>query len=137
MHYLELVKKTYQEAIALKQMPSDLRTALKYHERMPLMFKNLALELDKLQTSRILKKKKPFAEKIIKDVIYDMVDIFISGVELEAKSRYESDMAKLAAQAEAQKAKDLDATASGNVSGEYQEIFKEGGVTSTDDRSVL
>lgn len=137
MHYLELVKKTYQEAIALKQMPSDLRTALKYHERMPLMFKNLALELDKLQTTRILKKKKPFAEKIIKDVIYDMVDIFISGVELEAKSRYESDMAKLAAQAEAQKAKDLDATASGNVSGEYQEIFKEGGVTATDDRSVI
>lgn len=137
MHYLELVKKTYQEAIALKQMPSDLRTALKSHERMPLMFKNLALELDKLQTSRILKKKKPFAEKIIKDVIYDMVDIFISGVELEAKSRYESDMAKLAAQAEAQKQKDLDATASGNVSGEYQEIFEEGGVVATDDRSIL
>lgn len=137
MQYFDLVKKTYQEAIALKQIPSDLRIALKFHERMPLMFKNLALELDKLQTGRILKKKKPFTEKIIKDVIYDMVDIFISGVELEAKSRYESDLAKAAAAAEAQKAKDIDATASGTVSGEYQEIFKEGGVTATDDRSVL
>ena len=137
MQYFDLVKKTYQEAIALKQIPSDLKVALKSHERIPLMFKNLAAELDKVQASRLIKKKKPISEKILKDVIYDMVDIFIAGVEMEAKKRYESDLAKAASEAEAQKAKDLDATASGKVSGEYQEIFEEGGVTATDDRSIL
>ena len=137
MQYFDLVKKTYQEAIALKQIPSDLKVALKSHERIPLMFKNLAAELDKVQAWRLIKKKKPISEKILKDVIYDMVDIFIAGVEMEAKKRYESDLAKAASEAEAQKAKDLDATASGKVSGEYQEIFEEGGVTATDDRSIL
>lgn len=138
MYYLDLVKKTYVEAIALKHdINADLRIALKKHDRLPLMFKNLATELDKVQTARLLKKKKPIAEKILKDVIYDMVNLFIAGVEMEAKKRYESDLAKAALEAEAQKAKDLDSTASGKVSGEYQEIFTEGGVIATDDRSVV
>ena len=43
MLYFELIKKTYQEAIALNtKIPLDLRTALKSHEKIPLFFKNIA-----------------------------------------------------------------------------------------------
>lgn len=138
MYYLELVKKTYQEAIALNpNINSGLKTALKSQERMPLFLKNLAIELEKVQENRNRKGKLHYSEKAIKDTIYDMVDVFIMGVEMENKARMESQLQKRLAEQEAQKKKDLEDTASGKVSGEYEELFDEGGITTDDDRSVL
>lgn len=138
MYYLELVKKTYQEAIALNpNINSGLKTALKSQERMPLFLKNLAIELEKVQENRNRKGKVHYSEKAIKDAIYDMVDVFIMGVEMENKARMESQLQKRLAEQEAQKKKDLEDTASGKVSGEYEELFDEGGITTDDDRSVL
>lgn len=138
MYYLELVKKTYQEAIALNpKINSGLKTALKSQERMPLFLKNLAIELEKVQENRNRKGKLHYSEKAIKDTIYDMVDVFIMGVEMENKARMESQLQKRLAEQEAQKKKDLEDTASGKVSGEYEELFDEGGITTDDDRSVL
>lgn len=137
MYYLDLVKKTYVEAIALKQIPDDLRTALRSHERMPLMFVNLAKELEKAQNTLLRKGKKKADDKTIKTIIYDMIDIFIAGIEEEARKRYQSDLDKHAEEAKAQAVKDIKDTADGNVSGDFKDIFKEGGVIATDDRSVL
>lgn len=138
MLYLELVRKTYQEAIALnRNISSDLRIALKSHERMPLLFQNLATELEKVQALQLSKGKPPVSEKTMKSLIYDVTDMFISGVEAEAKSRYESDAQKMLKAQALQAQKDIENTASGNVSGDFEEIFEEGGVISTDERSVL
>ena len=138
MLYLNLVKKTYQEAIALNPtINSDLRAALKSHERMPLLFKNLAIELEKVQADRVNKWKKPFPEKTLKALIYDMVDVFIMGVEMEVKKRYQSDMERIEEEAKIKAQKDLEATASGVISGDFEEIFKDGEITTTDERSIV
>lgn len=131
------MRNTYQEAIALKQMPSDLRLALKSQERMPLFLENLAKELEIIQADRLKKNKKLYQEKTIKDTIYDFVDIFISTVESEAQNRMKSDVQKMIDKQKEDERKDLEKTASGQVSGDYEEIFKEGGITTTEDRSVL
>lgn len=137
MHYLKLVRNTYQEAIALKQMPSDLRIALKSQERMPLFLENLAKELEIIQADRLKKNQKLYQEKTIKDTIYDFVDMFIHTVEAEAQNRMKSDMQKMIDKQKEDERKDLEKTAGGEVSGDYEEIFKEGGITTTEDRSVL
>jgi len=131
------VRNTYQEAIALKQMPSDLRIALKSQERMPLFLENLAKELEIIQADRLKKNQKLYQEKTIKDTIYDFVDMFIHTVEAEAQNRMKSDMQKMIDKQKEDERKDLEKTASGQVSGDYEEIFKEGGITTTEDRSVL
>ena len=138
MEYLNFVKKTYQEAISLNSsISSDLRHALRAHERMPLMFNNLAKELQNVQDLRLRQNKKLIDEKTLKNVVYDFTNIFIAGVEAEAKSRYESDIQRLAAEAEAQKKADLDATASGKTSGDYIDIFEDGEIKMVDDRTEV
>ncbi len=103
---------------------------------MPLMLHNLAIELDKVQASRQNAGKQTYAVKQLKDIVYDFTKLFIEGVKMEAESRHQSDVKKQLALSEAQKAKNMDDTALGKVSGEFADIFKEGGVIATDERSV-
>lgn len=138
MLYFEFVKKTYQEAVALNsRIPLDLKTALKSHEKIPLFFKNIAEELEKAQAERTAKGQKPFSEKTIKDFIYDVTEMFIMGIKAEADARAQSEIDRLAKQAEADRKKDLESTIAGKPAGDYADVLKEGGVTVTDDRSVL
>lgn len=137
MYYRRLVEETYKEAIALNnKIPSDLRSALKSHNKIPLFLHNLALELDKLQTLKQKQGKEPIAETKLKQIVYDFTDLFITGVKAKAEADYQSDIQKQMLAAKAQAEKDIDATASGKVSGDYADIFKEGGVHMTDERSV-
>lgn len=136
MNYHKLIKESYIEAIALDQtIPLDLRSALRSHERMPLFLDNLAKQLAGAQANRIKSNKDALHEAQIKSIVYDFTKIFIDGVKREAENRYKSDVKKQLEMAQAQMLKDLDATASGKISGEYQEIFSDG-VTATTDRSV-
>lgn len=138
MLYFELVKKTYQEAVALNpRIPLDLRTALKSHEKIPAFFKSIAEELEKAQDDRIKKNQKPFSEKIIKDFIYDVTEIFIAGIKAEADARAQSEIERLARKAEADKKADLEATVAGKAQGDYAEVLKEGGVIMPEDRSIV
>ena len=138
MLYFELVKTTYKEAVALNpRIPSDLKVALKTHEKIPLFFKNIAQELEKAQEERLKRNQKPFSEKVIKDFIYDVTEIFISGVRAEAEARAQSEIERLAKKAEADKKKDLESTIKGEAKGDYADVIKEGGIITTDDRSVL
>lgn len=137
MYYRRLVEETYRESIALNnKIPDDLRSALKAHERIPLFLNNLALELDKLQIHRQKKGQETFTDAKIKSIVYDFTDVFITGIKAEAEAKYQSDIQKQLMQKQIADAKDLDATASGKVSGEFADIFKEGGITMTDERSV-
>lgn len=138
MLYFELIKKTYQEAVALNsKIPLDLRTALKSHEKIPLFFKNIAEELEKAQAERLKKNQKPFSEHTIKSFIYDVTDIFVMGVKAEADARAQSEIDRLAAKAEADKKADLESTIKGEAKGDYAEVIKEGGVIMPEDRSIV
>lgn len=138
MNYFELVKKTYQEAIALNsKIPLDLRVALKSHEKIPQFFKNIALEIEKAQADRLAKGGKPFADQTIKSLIYDVTDIFIAGIKAEADSRAQSEIERLAKKAEADKKADLEATVAGQAKGDYADAMKEGGVIMPEDRSIV
>jgi len=138
MLYFELVKKTYQEAVALNpRIPLDLKTALKSHEKIPLFFKNIAQELEKAQDDRLKKNQKPFSEKTIKEFIYDVTEIFVLGVKAEADARAQSEIERLARKAEADKKADLESTIKGEAKGDYAEVLKEGGIIMPEDRSSV
>lgn len=135
MLYFELIKKTYQEAVALNsKIPLDLRTALKSHEKIPLFFKNIAEQLEKAQDDRIKKGQKPFQESTVKSFIYDVTEMFILGVKAEADARAQSEIDRLAAKAEADRKKDLESTVAGKAQGDYADLIKEGGVKIVNER---
>ena len=137
MNYFEFVKKTYQEAIALNpRIPLDLRTALKSHEKIPLFFKNIAEQIERVQSERIAKNQKPFAETTIKGFIYDVTEIFVTGVRAEADDRARSEIERLAKKAEADKKADLESTIAGKAKGDYADVLKEGGVQIIGERSI-
>ena len=133
-----MVVDAYREHIALKQdIPYDLRVALRSHERMPKFFYNIAKEIENLQDHYLKTGKDPVDEKTIKEIIYDVTDMFINGVKAEAEKRQESDAKRLLAEKKAQELKELDATASGTPTGEFEEIFEDGGIIDPNDREVL
>lgn len=137
MLYFELIKKTYQEAVALNsRIPLDLKVALKSHEKIPLFFKSIAQELEKAQDDRLKKNQKPFSEKVVKDFIIDVTEIFIAGIKAEADARAKSEIERLAAKAQADKKADLESTVAGKAKGDYAEVLKEGGVIMPEDRSI-
>lgn len=136
MYYRKLVEQAYQEAIALnKNIPADLRDSLRRHNRMPLFLSNLALELEKAQTSTLARGRSKIADNRLKEIVYDFTEVFIQGIKAEADRRYQSDIQKKLIEAEATRRADLEKTASGNVSGEYQELFEQGGISVTDERT--
>lgn len=116
---------------------SELKRALKAHERIPTFIENMCKEIDKVQTLAIKRRKKKYDDHTIKSLVYDMTNIFISGIEQEARKRYESDAQKFLNQQKEQEQKDLDASATGKLSGEYKEIADEAGLIMTDERSDI
>lgn len=137
MYYRKLVEDTYFECIALDpNLPLDLRTALKSHARIPLFLSNLAQELDKAQAARVGRGKSPIALNVIKSLVYEYTQMFIKGIQMQAEANYQSEVQKKLLEAQAQAQKDLEQTALGKPSGEFEEIFKDG-VKTSDERSVL
>lgn len=136
MHYKNLVLKSYEEAVQLHPTaPSDLKRALKAHERVPSFITNLCVEIERVQDLTMRTKQKKFSDKLIKELVYDMTNMFIAGVESEAKARYESDVAKTLRESQAQSKKDLESSATGKLSGEYKDLADEAGMIMTDERS--
>lgn len=121
--YKEKVRKWYQEALALnKNVNSDLKRALKAHERVPNFIDNLSIEFSKVQVQRAREHKSPLSEKTLQQSTYDMVDVFITGLKNKYDIAAESEAKKMAREREIQYQKDLEATASGTPSGEFQEL---------------
>lgn len=91
----------YQERVALKgDIPSELKRALKTHERVPLFIDNLVAQINRFPKNRVRGGKLvPYQldRNKLKMLVYSMTDIFIQGVQNTAESRYRSDLAKEAA----------------------------------------
>lgn len=128
MYYQKLIESTYFEAISLNQkIPMDLKIALKNHNRMPMFLKNLSDQITKAQDLSMSKNKK-IPDIKIKEIVYSFTDMFVEMVQKEAAHRHQSDIQKKFLETEAQKKQDLENTASGIISGEYVDLFLEGGI---------
>lgn len=134
MFYLERVRSAYNEAVRLHPTAtSDLKTALKTNERVPIFIDKLAVELQKLANFRDKRGKPPISDKHIKDVVYDMVDVFIKSLEAEAKMKYESDLDKRAREAEASNKREIERASRGEMTGDFADM----GLTAVDQRDVM
>lgn len=121
--YKDRVRKWYQEALALnKDVNSDLKRALKAHERVPNFIDNLSVEFSKVQVQRSREGKSPLSEKTLQQSTYDMVETFITGLKNSYDKAAESEAKKLARERAVQYQKDLEATADGKPSGDFQEL---------------
>lgn len=116
------VRQWFEEAVRLDlTAPQELKeTLLRGHPKLEGFLENLAGEIIKAEgickTRGIVLK-----EKTIQDFVYDMTKFFMAGMEGEAKKRYESDLARLAREAEASKIQEFEDVLSGNASGEFAE----------------
>lgn len=134
MFYTQKVRDYYEQAIKLHPTaPSELKHSLRSNERVPTFIDNLAIEIQKVQDMRLSKDKSPFPDKVIQDTVYDMTNIFIENIERLAKERMMSDLDKQAIKAKSDYQKDLQSSASGKLTGEFEELIE----FTDDSRDVL
>lgn len=94
-----------------------------YHPRVEGFITNLNNEIRKARL-KLIRKGKIITEQTVKGLVYDFTAMFMSNMETEARRRYESDLERVAREAQIQEHKDMDATLDGKPSG----IFEEAGV---------
>lgn len=116
------VRQWFEEAVRLDlEAPQALKdTLLRGHPKLEGFLESMTGEL--LRAERICKSRGvTVREKTMQDFVYDMTKYFMQGMEGEAKKRYESDLARLAREAEANKIQEFEDVLSGNASGEFAE----------------
>jgi hypothetical protein len=122
-YHREKIKTWYDEAVRLSpKIESDLRAALKSHERVPLFISNLEKEFDKVQADRIKKGKPKFQESTLKGFVYDMVDVFAMLAKKAKDEAHASEITKILAERKRQELKDMESTEAGKPQGIYSEI---------------
>lgn len=116
------VKKWFEEAVRLNvEAPQELReTLLRGHPKLEGFLENLTSQLLDAETKCRLRGV-TLKQKTMQDFVYDLTKYFMQGMEGEAKRRYESDIEKLARQAEADKLKEFDSVLEGKAEGEFAE----------------
>lgn len=134
MFYTQKVREYYDQAVKLHpSAPTELKHSLRSNEMVPSFIDNLAIEIQKVQDMRLKKDKSPFPDKVIQETVYDMTNIFIANLERLASERMMSDLDKAAIKAKADYQKDLEASASGKLTGEFEELIE----FTDDSRDVL
>lgn len=78
----------YQEKVAMMDIPSELRTALKAHERVPQFVDNLLKEINNFPRKLNVNRFK------LKNLVYDMTEVFVRGVEATIRARQMSEIEK-------------------------------------------
>lgn len=124
------IKEYFTEAIRMNMtLDSEFKSAILRHDRTNTYLENMSGELAKAQ-QRLIRKGKILRLETMKNIVYDMSDVFVSSIKIEAQQRHESVLAKLARQEEAQKKADMDATIAGKPQGDYEELIEPRKVTS-------
>lgn len=129
MDYHKKVRRWYREAVRLNRgadpaLRDTLLNSLSPPPRVETLLTNLENQIKTIQAVRLSKGRKPVAQHVVKDMVFDFVNVFMANMETEAKLRYESDNARILREEKAQELKDMEATLAGKPSG----IFEEGGV---------
>lgn len=116
------IKQWFNEAVRLNvQAPQELKDSLlRGHPNLDNFLDRMCAQIEKADQvcrSRGVQLK----QKTLQDFTYDMANYFMKGMEGEAKRRYESDMQRLAREAEEQRLKEFDAVLAGRPEGEFAE----------------
>lgn len=137
MPYRGLVNRAYLEAVnSMSDIDADLKRALRAHERVPDFITRLAFEFEKIAALRLRSGKPLPADKHLKAVVKDFAEVFVKGIQEDAKRRHESQVQKTIREAIRSDAEALDKTASGIPTGDYADLIEEAGITSIDSRDV-
>lgn len=117
-----LVKKWFDEAVTLDTaIHTDLKEAVRRGgARVDKFIENLTKEF--MIAEKLCRKNgHELKRKTIQDATYDLTKVFLSGMEIEARRRYESDFEKAKRQMEIDKEKEFEAVLSGRAEGEFAE----------------
>lgn len=120
----ENIKKWFVEAVRMEvTAPQDLRDALLReppHARVEIFVDNMCAEFEK--ADKLLQGKGRVVKlKTFQDTTYDMTKVFMQRMKADADQRHESDLAKAARKAEADKIKEFEDVLAGRASGEFLE----------------
>jgi len=102
MDLMNCIRIDYQEKVAMMNVDSELKRALRTHERIPVLFTNLARELHKIQG---------LTREQIKMIVYDYTEIYMRNVERMANERVMSEVKKSTIEAEHKEKENLKALA--------------------------
>ena len=123
--FQELARDYYQECIRLHpEIDAEFKRSLKIHMRVPVFIDNLAKQFQLIQDLRISKGKPPLDKLKLKEIVYDLTALFINSVQEEARKKYQSEANRIMEEQAKQKLKDLQETANGNPSGDYEELIQ-------------
>jgi hypothetical protein len=111
---------SYQETIRLADIPSDLRTSLKAHERVPKFIDNLAKEMRSI----------PNLDSVtIKMMVHDLTHLFITSVRTKADEMRMSDLERIRRQKEKDDLESLKAMTESAQGVEHVETTSKGETT--------
>lgn len=116
------IKQWFFEAVRLDlEAPQDLKeTLLRGHPRLDGFIDNICAQVIKAE-GLCRGKGLVIKEKTLQDLTYDLTKYFMRGLQGEAERRYESDIKRLAREAEEAKLKEFDAVLAGKAEGEFAE----------------
>jgi hypothetical protein len=113
------IKKWFEEATRLAPFEDELKRAvLRDNSRVQFFISGLTQQLEQAESINV-KRGKFIKEKTYQEFVYSMTTLFLTGIKREAERRYESDLAKLARKAEADKIKEFDQVIAGKAEGEF------------------
>lgn len=119
MSLRDLINTTYQETVEQAQIPSDLKTALKANERVPLFLRNLERELAVVPAKFQTREQAVFATR-------ELTLFFLKNVEKRANEMMLSDAERLRIHTEHHKAQILDSAATtGIIDEEVMSVLNE------------
>ena len=104
----------YRERIQLSSIPTDLKNALKTHERVPRFVENLSKEIYGALEAGV-----PLTRFDIKNLVYNMTDLFIRCVMSNIEKKMISDAAIAMAQKEENFAKKFDDQGNADLTEEF------------------
>lgn len=116
------VKRYFDEAVKLNiEAPQELKNALlRGHPKIDAFIDNIVKEIHVAERDPRIRSGF-IKQKVIQDFVYDIVKYFMLGLEGEANRRKESDLARIARDAQVDKEKEFDAVLSGEAFGEFAE----------------
>jgi hypothetical protein len=116
------IRKYATEAIMLAEVPIELRRSCVKHERFNQLIQNLVIQFQKVQDLRAIQKKPPIKDNTIKSAVQDFALQFVCNVNRVAEERIASELEKQRLKDEADYAKDLNNSADGKLSGDFEEL---------------
>ena len=122
MYYQQFVRSAYNEAIKLHPtIHADLKIALKSNERVPAFVDHLAKEFELVQDKMFSTGQNKIEDELLKNMVYDLTNLFIAGIEKQASLRMESEAKRAVREQAIAYQRDLE-----TLGGDFSDMIKDG-----------